>query len=419
MDELDREIDELKAEIVVLQSQTAVNTPSQPSPNVEADLASGYGVEQVTALVGEVIRAAGRAQNLETALAEAHDALAEACELEGHLLDMQAVRDDLAQQLQTLGQDYDHLAGELDSKKEEITLLQDAVNAAESNASVFGRQRDAAKDELEEGKADFEDERQRLMGRMNDLQDRIAHLEDEQANSQQHADEPIQQLTTTLRETEMALDELREANEQLNSDIVRLEEDADGAATIRQRSANQEVQLANALRAKELAEQELARSASALNSEIEHLTAQRNQLEADLANVSESLKQEASMALARVQEQCAAEVAVARAEKDQVTRAVSDLDMALQRATTEYESLHTHSQEEQINAQAQFEELASDYRQLQTDLTNARGDLASREEILQAVQAELCTRTEDVKRVANINHLLEVDLKKRLVFRVP
>ena len=109
-DVFEEEIDSLRAHIAALQDQFSVSTSHSSS-------ASCYTVEQVTALVKEVILATGRAQSLESSLAEAHDALTEACELEGHLIDLQSKRDELAAELEAMGRENDRITGQIDAKE--------------------------------------------------------------------------------------------------------------------------------------------------------------------------------------------------------------------------------------------------------------------------------------------------------------
>jgi len=78
-----------------------------------------------------LILATGRAQSLESSLAEVHHALTEARELEGHLIDLQSKRDELAVELEAMGRENDRLTAQIDAKDKEVTQVQSALATAQ------------------------------------------------------------------------------------------------------------------------------------------------------------------------------------------------------------------------------------------------------------------------------------------------
>lgn len=353
-DVLEEEIDSLRADIITLQDQISASSFLHESPP------SCYTAEQVTALVKEVISAAGRAQYLEGSLAEAHSALTEACELEGHLAGLQAKRDELAVELEATQRENDRITLQIDAKEQKICQMQDALAAAQSEASAACSQRDVARDEIRSLREDHDDERQRLTVLTEELRRQAEDAHAQNEFSRQQSEAKIQGLSDALHDTE----------------------EASLAARVRN----------------EATERDLCDAKIMLQQQVDLLTVRCGDLELRLQAAVESAQRESS--------ERSQDLALLRVEKDQAVLAATEARASLK-------SAETAASERIAHAEVTIEELTSGCRQVNTDLESARNVISELEQSLKAAKDDLITRADELRRVNGMKRFLEMDVRKR------
>jgi chromosome segregation ATPase len=350
-DVFEEEIDSLRAHIAALQDQFPVST-SHPSS------ASCYTVEQITALVKEVILATGRAQSLESSLAEAHDALTEACELEGHLIDLQSKRDELAAELEVTRRENDRVTSQMDAKEKEVTQVQSALAAAQVEAL-------AARDETRS----VHEERQRFTVQVEELRKQLNDTHTQYALFQQRSKAKLQELNDAFRDAEEAAQ----------------------AARVRG----------------EAAESDLHDAKMMLQQEVDLLAARCSDLELQLGAAVESAEQKSSEYLGQM-ESYARDLTSLRIERDQAMSTAAEAQASL-------ESAETAANERVAHAEAAVEKVTADCCQMNADLENARAIISELEQSVKAAKDDLLIRIEELRRVNGMKRFLEMDMKKRYV----
>lgn len=364
-DVLEEEIDSLRTHIVTLQDRVSGSLSSPPTPPP-----SDYSLGQVAALVKEVIFATSRAQCLENSLAEAHEALTEACELEGHLIDLQTMRDGLAAELEAMGTQNHRITGQMAAKVKEICQMQDALTTAQSEVLTAYSQRDAARDENHGLREVYDNERQRSNVLIEELR---RQLDDAQAQRE------LSQLRNEARHKEL-------------SDALR---DTEGASLA-------------ALTRSEAAERDLYNVKTVLQQDVDLLTARCRDLDSQLQAAVELAEQKSSESLGQMRESHSRDLAALRAERDQAVLATVEAQASLK-------SAETATNERIASAEATVHKVTTDLRQMSVDLQNAHVVISELEHTLKTTRDDLLTRVEELQRVNGMKRFLEMDVKNRPV----
>lgn len=404
MENLDEEIDTLRSESTLLQEQVA------STPAIKPQLQSDYDVDQVAALVKEVIFATGRAQHLENALAEAHEALSEACELEGHLLDMRANRDDLSRQLESLGYEYDYVAGELQMKEEEILSLHEAVTQAKSESADCSHQKDAAHDELRDLQRDLANERQHLAAQVESIQQALSESKAHQEALQRAADTEIGRLTNALQDAEQMLEELRVQKEQLlaNIDDLAQRDHAEAERLVTEFRTN----LATAVEEKELVERRLHETCNSFQEEVGRLSARCSELELEITQTAQS-DREASLALSELREAYTRDLAAASAEREAAISLAEDAQRDAEAHAKALQLAEAVRNDLIADTETKLRQISANYTSMESELSSTLNSLSANEHALRVAQEDLQARIEELKRVNGMKRFLETDLKKR------